>query len=86
MVQQNQKTTKKEVEAKVGKDKKSKLKVPTAAKTKQSSKIEYDDDTINFGQKLKVINDVSTFDGTLYKDEIVKVESSGTVSDLKVVD
>jgi len=39
-----------------------------------------------WGQKVKMLNDVSTIDGTLYKDEIVKVESVGIISDLKVID
>ena len=39
-----------------------------------------------FGQKVKIINDISTTDGTLHKGETVKVESTGIVSDIRVID
>ncbi len=47
-----------------------------------------DEHTISaIGQKVKVLNDISTIDGTLYKDEIVKVEATGFAGkDIKVID
>ena len=40
-----------------------------------------------WGQKVKIVNDISTIEGTLYKDEMVKVESTGNgIKDLRVID
>ena len=40
-----------------------------------------------WGQKVKIMNDISTVEGTLYKDEIVKVEATGDgIKDLRVID
>jgi len=42
----------------------------------------------SYGQKVKMMNDISTVDGTLYKNEVVKIESSSGIAgkDLRVVD
>jgi len=86
MAQQNQKTTKKSQEDKVVKDKKQDALVEDDG-IKMPKNI--DEHTITaIGQKVKVLNDISTIDGTLYKDEIVKVEAAihfGN-SNLKVID
>ena len=41
-----------------------------------------------FGQKVKILRDISTHDGTLYKDEIVTVDGviSQDNNNLKVID
>ena len=82
MDQQNQKTIKKSQEDKEVKDKKT-------SKPKRKVSKNVDEHVIDsFGQKVRILNDISTVDGTLHKDEIVKVESGGGngMKDLKVID
>ena len=55
-------------------------------KTEEKTEVKVSQDSLAFGQKLKVINDVSTIDGTLHKDEIVRLESVGLATDFRVVD
>ena len=49
-------------------------------------KTKLNDDVFSFGQKVKVINDIETPDGTLYKNEVVRISSYGGLSDFAVVD
>ena len=101
MVQQNQKTTRKGrgVRAKgVRKNtppKKTITKKPVekivekpVEKTVEKPVENVTENIINeWGQKVKIVNDISTVEGTLYKDEIVKVESTGGgIKDLRVID
>ncbi len=98
MARQNRKTIRKNQEVKVVKGK-SNLKSNSTKKLKKdvkkttndgipSTKIK-DDHTITFlNQKVKILTDISTIDGTLHKDEVVKVESIIGMGDknLKVID
>ena len=104
MVQQNQKTTKKGRGGRVEEVRKNTLPITrkkaatkkpvenksTKAATPDVAPSKNTDEHIitEFGQKVKILNDISTVDGTLYKDEIAKVESAGGIvgKDLKIVD
>ena len=79
MARQNRRTTRKNRVVKEKKDKKPTIKFPK----------NIDDHTITeVGQKVKILNDISTVNGTLYKGEIVKVETSINMgkNNLKVID
>ncbi len=89
MAQQNQKTIKKDREVKAKRSRKINTKSSTAVdKKKITKKIKIPDGHITaFGQKVKIINDISTIDGTLHSGEVVKVEASGFAGkDLRVID
>ena len=92
MARQNQKNIKKSQEDKVVKSTKSgvsKLKKSPPKKNKVVQEKVTDEHTITeLGQKVKVLNDISTVDGTLHKDEVVVVESLVAVgtNNIKVID
>ena len=101
MAQQNQKTTRKNQEGKVEKNNKNlksnSTKKPIKSvkntekldlKTEPSIKITDEHFITYLNQKVKVLSDISTVDGTLHKNEIVKVESIVGFGDinLKVID
>ncbi len=95
MARQNQKNIRKSQEGKVNKNKKSvestffdekSNKTDKKSDKKTTFKKINDDYTItHFEQKVKILNDVSTVDGTLHKNELVTVESR-TSRGYKVID
>ena len=86
MVQQKRKITRKSPGDKVKRvNSKSSLKETKTVNKKNTDLKNLSEHTIvSFGQKVKILNDISTVDGTLYKGEIVRVDSIG--KNLKVVD
>ena len=102
MVQRNQNTTKKGRRARAKSvNKKTLPKKTTTTKTTVNKPTtvnkspdvapvkNIDEHTITeLGQKVKMLNDISTIDGTLYTDEVVKVEAAVGISgkELRVVD
>ena len=97
MAQQNRKTTKKNIVDRENK-KQAVLKNDREIK-KPKNNVEIEDEILrekvtdehmitSIDQKVKVLNDVSTVEGTLHKGEIVKVESAIHVGEnnLKVID
>ena len=85
MAQQNQKNIRKSPGGKASMN--NTLKSNPKNKNKPMSESKSATSITEFGQKVKMINDVSTVDGTLHKDEVVKIESSGMgYADFKVID
>ena len=61
-----------------------KIESPTASNNSEDREIQPDE--YSFGQKVKIVKNITSVDGMLHKNDIVKIDGHGGMSDLRVVD